>query len=176
MSHSRYVIVEPAVEDAESLSAMHGQSWLDTYPNDEHGVSFDYIQAMVEKRGNKKGLEIRRKYIEESHTNPDYYFRVAKDIQGEVVGFVDGRKGKKNELCGLYIAKSEYGTGLALELCEGILGWLGRDKDVCLTVVSYNARAQKFYQKIGFEIIPGSEHFHGETVIPVIDMIRKGEK
>lgn len=174
MTYQAYTIIQPQVEDAEALVAMHGQSWLDAYPSNEHGVSRDFIQATVDSRASEKGIEIRRGYIKESHTNPDYYFRIAKDTKGSVVGFIDGRKGEENELSGLYIAKSEYGTGLARELCEGILEWFGDDADIYLTVVTYNARAQRFYQKIGFKIIPGTEHFHNGTVIPVVDMVRKG--
>lgn len=176
MTHQTYTIVEPAIEDAEDLVAMHGESWLDTYPNDEHGVSRAFIQETVESRGSEKGIDMRREYIKESHSNPNYYFRIAKNNTGKVVGFIDGRKGEENELSGLYIAKSEYGTGLAQQLCGGILEWFGSEADVYLTVVTYNGRAQKFYQKNGFEIIPGTEHFHKGTVIPVVDMIRKGEK
>lgn len=172
-----YIISQPQIEDAEALTAMHGESWLDTYPNDEHGVSREFIQEEVDGRGSKEGIEKRRRYIKESYTNPDYFFRIAKNSEGKVVGFIDGRKGEEdNELCGLYIAKSEYGTGLAKQLCEGILEWFGYETDIYLTVVTYNARAQAFYRKIGFEMIPGTEHFHNETVIPVVDMIRKGVK
>lgn len=176
MTHPTYEIVQPTVEDAEGLVAMHGQSWLDAYPNDEHGVSREFIQEHVDQRASKEGIEKRRQYIQESYTNPDYYFRIAKNSQGEVVGFVDGRKGEKNELNGLYIDKAEYGKGLAQQLCDGILAWFSDKDDIYLTVVTYNGRAKTFYQKLGFEIIPGSEHLHKGTVIPVVDMIRKGEK
>jgi len=57
-----------------------------------------------------------------------------------------------------------------------ILNWFGNKDDISLTVVVYNGRAQSFYQKLGFEVIPGSKHFHKGTVITVVDMIRKGEK
>lgn len=175
-AHQNYAIVQPVVEDTEGLVAMHGQSWLDAYPNDEHGVSNEFIKEAVDKRASEEGLMIRRGYIEESYKNPDYYLRIAKDKQGRVVGFVDGRKDEKSELTGLYIAKSEYGTGLAQQLCDGILKWFGNGEDIHLTVVTYNGRAQRFYEKIGFKIVAGSEHFHQGTVIPVVEMIRKGEK
>ena len=176
MVAAEYTIIQPNIEDAEELVAMHGQSWLDAYPNEEHGVSREFIQQSVDSRASEEGVKKRREYIQESHTSLDYYFQIARDNKGKLVGFIDGRRGEKNELSGLYIAKSEYGSGLAQQLCDGILTWFGNKEDIYLTVVTYNGRAQRFYEKIGFKIIPDSEHFHNGTVIPVVDMIRKGEK
>lgn len=176
MGQRSYAIVQPAIEDAEELVSMHGQSWLDAYPSDEYGVSREFIQQAVDKRATKQGLEIRRGYINEGLSNPSYYLRIAKNSEGEIVGFIDGRKEEKNELSGLYIAKSEYGTGLAQQLCDGIMEWFGKEEDIYLTVVTYNGRAQKFYRKNGFIVIPDTERLYKDTILPVVDMIRKGEK
>lgn len=170
-----YSIQQPVVADAEELVAMHGQSWLDTYPAEEHGVSLEYVQKSIEERATPESLEKRRDYIRESHTNQDYYLRIARNSEGRLVGFIDGRKGEVNELTGLYIDKSEYGKGLAQELCKGLLEWLGDEKDIQLTVVDYNDRAQKFYNKMGFEKIEGSEYIY-KDVMPVIKMVRKRRK
>ena len=172
-----YTIEQPIVSDAEELIAMHSQSWIDTYPNEEHGITLDHVQGRIDQFTSDEGYEKRRNYIREGLENPDYYLRIARNIKGKIVGFVDARRGKEGiELCGMYVDKSEHGKGVALLLAKGAMQWLGDEADVILNVVIYNKRAQAFYQKLGFEIIPDSVHFHNNTVIPVINMIRKGEK
>jgi ribosomal protein S18 acetylase RimI-like enzyme len=118
----------------------------------------------------------RRNYVEEAHTNPDYFLRIAKDRDGKVLGFIDvRRREKENELCGLYVDKMVYGTGLAQAFTDEALHWLGDNKDIRLTVATYNNRAQAFYRKLGFEIVPGSERLRDNTGIPIVEMIRKGD-
>jgi ribosomal protein S18 acetylase RimI-like enzyme len=172
----KYTIAKPTVEDAEELTAMHGQSWLDAYPSEEHGISVAQIKESVDRRATKEGLEKRRGYITKTHTNPDYFLRIARDSENAIVGFVDGRPHNKGfELNGLYVAKSEYGTGLAMQLWQEFLRWAGTDRDVILSVVAYNQRARAFYSKIGFKTVPGTKRPH-QSGMPIIDMIRKAQK
>jgi len=174
---SDYRITLPEIEDSEGIIEMHVQSWLDVYPNDEHGIPRDRIKEIVKRFTNDDGHKKRQSYIEEAHTNIDYFFRVAKDIDDKIVGFIDVRRGDEaNELGGLYLDKSVYGTGLAQQLTDAAMDWLGNNRDIRLTVVAYNNRAQAFYRKIGFEPVPGSERIKDSTGIPIIEMIRKVEK
>jgi len=173
-----YTITVPEVEDMEGIIEMHVQSWLDVYPNDQFGVSREHVQESVKRFTNDEGHRKRRAYIEEAHTNPDYFLRIAKNADNKVVGFIDGRRrDDENELAGLYLDKSEYGTGLAQDLTDQFFTWLGNDKkDVRLTVATYNDRAQAFYRKLGFAIVPGTERPKDTTGIPIVEMIRKGDK
>jgi RimJ/RimL family protein N-acetyltransferase len=171
-----YTIQKASQDDLDGLIAVHTQSWLDAYPNEKEGVSYDFISNHVKSFSTETGREKRAGYIQESHDNPDYYLRIAKDSERTVVGFVDAQRGDTPELCGLYIGKSAYGSGLARQLVEPALAWLGTTNDIKLTVVSYNHRAQAFYRKLGFEPVPGSNKFYNNKPLTVIDMIRKGDK
>ncbi len=174
---SKYKITTPETEDMEGIIAMHIQSWLDVYPNDEYGISREHVQQSVTRFTNDDGHRKRRAYIEEAHTNPDYFFRIAKDISGKIIGFIDVRRhSTENELAGLYTDKTAYGTGLAQQFTDEALQWLGDSKDIRLTVATYNSRAQAFYRKLGFEKVPGSERPKDNTGIPIVEMIRKGDK
>ena len=174
---SDYRIVQPTKEDVNELAEMHAQSWLDAYPNENAGVSEDFVQKRAGQFMSPEGNKKRLAYINESYANPDYFFRIAKDNQGKIVGFVDARRDENShELNGLYIDKSEYGSGLAMELAEPALEWLGKEHDIKVTVVEYNGRAQAFYKKLGFELVPGTQHFHKDTPMPVVDMLRKGDR
>jgi RimJ/RimL family protein N-acetyltransferase len=173
---SEYKVLQPTDDDVLALAKMHSKSWIDAYPNDEYGVSREFIEEHIKKLTTEKGLSFRHGLVKEQQDNPDYYLRVAKDKNDLIVGFVDARRGEEPELCGLYIDESTYGSGLARQLAEPVMEWLGRERDIKLTVVAYNLRAQAFYKKLGFEVVPGSDKFHNNTPLPVIDMIRKGDK
>jgi ribosomal protein S18 acetylase RimI-like enzyme len=168
-----YAISQPSIDDAAELAAMHNQSWLDTYPNEQAGVSHEYIENMIAKRVSPAGIKKRQSFIQESYDNPDYFLRVAKSNNGVIVGFIDGRRKYDHyELNGLYTKKSTYGTGLGRELWLTYLSWASqnKDKDIILTVATYNDRAKSFYTKIGLQVVNDSERFFHETIIPVIDM------
>jgi|TARA_B100001245_G_scaffold55335_1_gene37494 ribosomal protein S18 acetylase RimI-like enzyme len=172
---SEYIIKQPVPEDVDGLIAMHQQSWRDTYPNVEHGISQEYVDGYIKRFSSDEGREKRLGYIHESHSNPDYYLRVAKDGD-RIVGFVDARRGEIPELCGLYVDASAQGSGLAQQMAESALRWLGLDHDIKLVVVDYNQRAQSFYKKLGFNKVPGSEKFYKNEPLTVIEMVRKGDQ
>lgn len=172
---SKYTITQPTEADTDGLIDMHVRSWLATYPSEENGVSEEFVQGRVKRFTTSDGQEKRRGYIRESHSNPDYYLRIAKDTEGTVVGFVDARRGATHELCGLYIDSSTYGSGLAAELAEPALEWIGKDKDITVTVTTYNGRAQAFYRKLGFTLVEGSERIYKDTPMHIVDMVRRGE-
>lgn len=171
-----YTITTPEPEDIEGITQMHVQSWLDVYPNEEHGISREHVQESVKRFTNEDGYKKRLAYVQEAHTNPNYFFRIAKDKEGKIVGFIDvRRRDQENELAGLYLEKTAYGSGLAQQLTDQALDWLGDDgKDIRLTVATYNDRAQAFYRKLGFERVPGSEREKDKTGIPIVEMLRKG--
>jgi len=173
---SKFIITSPNIDDARGLAEMHTRSWIDVYPNEEAGVSLAFIKKYVVKFTNNDGIAKRTAYIREGKTNPDYLLRIAKDQAGKIVGFVDSRKRDGTfELNGLYIDTSAYGSGLALELANLALDWLGRNNEIKVTLVVYNERAKHFYEKLGFEYVPGSETIHNNTPLTVMDMIRKGD-
>lgn len=173
---SNYTISIPEQSDRDGLIAMHVQSWLDTYPNEAAGVSAEYIKERVKVFSSEEGREKRAEYIREAHENPDYYLRIAKDAQGAVVGFVDARRGELVELRGIYIDKSAYGSGLAMELTEPALEWLGDDQEITVSVASYNQRAIAFYEKLGFVQVNGTKRLHKDTPIEVMDMKREAKR
>lgn len=172
-----FKIEQPTEENVEGLLSMHVQSWFDAYLNEALGIDEDYIAKRMERFESIEGKARRAEIIQDAASNPDHYMQLARDGSGTVVGFVDAKiHDDVNELEGLYIDKSTYGSGLAQQLTEGALDFLGRENEILLSVVSYNIRAQKFYQKMGFEVVDSSERMHKDTIIPIIDMIRKGDK
>lgn len=172
---STWSIFQPSSEDIDDLIAMHAQSWIDAYPNEKEGVSEDFIRERIKEFSNQDGKSRRLALVKKSYENPNYYLRISKNSDGKVVGFVDARRDEVTELCGLYIDKSVYSSGLADQLAGLALDWLGRWSDIKIVVVAYNKRAQGFYEKHAFKKTLGSEHFHRNTPLRVIETIRRGD-
>ena len=82
---------------------------------------------------------------------------------------------KASELKHLYLLASEYGSGLAHEMMSRVLEIVKEaDKEyVWLSVSKLNERAQRFYEKVDFEVIGQGENIHvGNEVLPSLVMIR----
>jgi len=170
-----YRIEQPTAVDALKLAKLHNQSWIETYPNDEYGISKSYIEERVANRLSEEGIKRRKAAIQQSYDDPTYFLRIAKNELGEIVGFIDGHL-KEGEywLDGLYTLMSTHGTGLGKLLWDTYLPWTN-NKVVLLTVAIYNDRARAFYRKLGFEDRAGTERNFADTPIPVIDMVHKVE-
>ena len=167
-----YKIEKPTASDSLALARVHNQSWIETYPNEEQGVSKQYIEERVANRLSEEGLKRREAAIQQSYDDPTYFLRIARDDSENIVGFIDGHlKDGEYWLDGLYTLKSTYGTGLGKLLWESYLPWT-HGENILLTVATYNSRARAFYKKLGFEDKPDTERMFAETPIPVVDMLR----
>ncbi|MBI4032629.1 GNAT family N-acetyltransferase [Candidatus Berkelbacteria bacterium] len=170
------IIVEVArPEDAEEMVHVHNQSWLETYPNEEHGISEEDIRHRLAAKAEGK-VERYRKMIE-TQRDSDHAAFVARQ-NGTTVGIAlpyvegDGRR----RLGALYVLKRAHGTGAGSQLLGRALQWHGNN-DVYLQVTSYNERAKRFYEKHGFEFT-GKEGFEevGDVKMPVMEMVRRKQE
>lgn len=157
-------------EDIEAATEMRLQSWLDTYPNEEAGVTREWVEARNAKQRTPEAVERRRKQMEEFGAG-----WVAR-VNGEIVGSTTPYKDQYGiqHVGSLYVKKEYHGTGIGSALMQKILEWSDQTQPLVLSVVSYNERAKAFYRKWGFKEIAGSERLFAD-VIPEIDMVRPGD-
>lgn len=169
-----YEIREAAPNDVEAVRSMHAQSWLDTYPNEETGVSYEWVKQKTDSWLTPEGLQDSREYLSNIFDNPEHFYRIALD-DDKVIGFVhaDNKDGHKH-LAALYIDKDYHGTGLAQKMMKLADEWIG-DEEVSLEVVTYNERAIRFYQKHGYQLVDSENELFAEK-IPNVTMVRKGQK
>jgi ribosomal protein S18 acetylase RimI-like enzyme len=162
-------------EDIPRMRAMHGQSWRDTYPNDEHGVSKEFIEKRTADWVTPENLEKSKEFFKGIIGNPRHFHQIA--VRGdEIVGIVHASKTDEGQtLEALYVDKKYHGNGLARQMIEKALAWCDTGRPIDLDVVAYNERAKAFYQKYGFREKPGTEKMFAE-VIPTITMEREGDK
>jgi len=174
---SEIVIRELRMEDAEAIRRFHRKSWLDTYPNEEAGVSREWVEQTTDEWLTPEKMEESRRIFQSILDNPENEYYRLVEVDGEVLGFVHGmrRDDEGKQRVGIYIDKSLQGTGIAQRLFDGLFDFLDLNKDVVLDVVSYNERAKGFYRKNGFEVVEGSE-FLFKDVMPSVKMVRRGVK
>lgn len=171
--HKPYVIKEMQAEDVEPATRMRYDAWLDTYVNEEYGVTEDWIKERMQKRASP---EIVQRVID-ALKSPDRAGWVAKNAEGEVIGAAMPLREEDDtqHVGSLYVDKRYHGTGLGHDLMRKIIDWSDPQKPLQLGVVTYNERAKAFYRKWGFEEIPDSEQLYADKM-PEITMIRKGDK
>lgn len=168
------IVREASEGDILKIRTMHAHSWLVAYPNDEFGVSKDWVRERVSAWTTEEGIQKSKEHFKGIFGNPQHFYRIA-ELGDEVVGLVHAiNEGEKQHLAALYIDESQYGNGLAQRLMDGAIEWLDSTKPTDLGVVVYNARAIRFYEKYGFRVQDGSEHQFAEK-IPVVNMILEGE-
>jgi len=160
-------------EDVVEAKHLIAKSWLETYENDEAGVTRDFI----EKRNADSLTEEAINRTTERLSYSGVATWAAKNENGKIIGAAIqyiAEKDDKQHIMALYVDKDYHGKGVADAMMEKILGWFDKKKPVTLGVATYNERAKAFYKKWGFKEIIGSEDLFMDT-IPQIQMIREGE-
>ena len=74
-----YSIAQPTTSDSLELAKVHNQAWIETYPNEELGITKQYIGDRIAGRLSKEGLERRESAINLSHDKSTYFLRIATD-------------------------------------------------------------------------------------------------
>lgn len=166
-------------EDAAGIFDVQRQTWIDTYPNAEAGITEQDIRNRVEgEHGELVADKIAwwRKGIETSGENRAIF--VVRD-EDKVVGFVaPGIMDDQRRIGAIYVLPEAQGKGLGRKLLDKAIDWHGRDEDIYLHVASYNDNAIGFYEKNGFEktgrdIEDLDARQRGVVEIPEIEMVLK---
>ena len=165
-----FTITRMTADTIDAANMMRLQSWLDTYVNDEAGVTREWIEA---RNKHQASDEVRARRLERLN-DPKCVGWVALDPAGTVIGSTtpyvdeDGRQ----HVGSLYVDKAWHGTGVGGALMQKVIDWCDLSKPIELGVVAYNERAKAFYRKWGFVEVPGSEKLFADT-IPEVMMIRE---
>ncbi|HRC27884.1 MAG TPA: GNAT family N-acetyltransferase [Candidatus Saccharimonas sp.] len=162
------------LEDVEAATDMRLQSWLDTYVNDDMGVSREWIKSRNAEQRSPETQASRRERFSKGVADGTFAAWIARDrdmvIIGSATPFVDDEG--VQHVGSLYVDKRWHSSGVGAALMQKVIDWFDPTKPIELGVVSYNKRAKAFYRKWGFEEVRGSEALFADK-IPEIKMIRK---
>ena len=165
----QFTITELTADTIDAGNRMRLESWLDTFVNDDLGVTREWIET---RNAEQMSDEIRARRLERLN-DPNFTGWVALDESGRVIGMAtpyideDGRQ----DVGSLYVDKTWHGKGVGGALMQKVIDWCDASKPIELGVVTYNERAKAFYRKWGFEEVPGSEKMF-DNKIPEVKMIR----
>lgn len=170
----KWTIRETKRSDAQAIIALIFVGWLDTYVNNDLGITSELILSM--KLPNLEYPFFRDKFqYDVIENNMNNLHLVAEDKNGVVVGVVHGRRDEDSQsLEGLYVYKELHGTGLAHELVSKFDEWEDKGRDSIVHTVAYNDRAIRFYEKVGF--VDSGEKDKVRDIIPCIYMVKKNVK
>lgn len=178
-SSHRFIISSARPEDAEGIYQVQRQTWIDTYPNDQAGISEQDIRDRIEGANGEKvvnKIDRWRKRIESTGEKGGIFIAKQDD---KVIGFVaPGIIEGQRRIGALYVLPEAQGQGLGRSLLNKAIDWHGRDEDIYLHVASYNDNAIGFYEKNGFEktgrvIEDIDAHENNAKEIPEIEMVLK---
>jgi len=175
---SPHPVIQPAtLDDLEGYRTVQAQGWLDTYPNEAAGVSLEWVKSRAEGWLTPEALESSRERVTPILDDPVHQPLYVAKLDDRIIGMVHATNLEETgqHLDALYVDKNYHGQGIAQQLVDQVFTHFDLSQPVILGVVSYNQRAIRFYEKNGFEVIPGSEHLFRD-VMPSINMIRQGEK
>lgn len=145
-------LIRPAIpDDAPAIYAVQRQGWIDTYPNQDLGITTEDITERIEgKEGSLISEKIER-WRKNIAKNAGRFFVATKSdkVVGYILMFHDENT-NRTFLGSLYVLPEVQGQGVGSLLLNETLSRLPADEDIYLHVVSYNENAIKFYEKHGF--------------------------
>ena len=152
----------PAAADLDALCALGRATFMETFG---HLYASTDSNAFLEKTFGAGGLPTE-------FADPAYAFRVAED-DGRLVAYCklgppylpapdDGRS--KCELRQLYILEGWKGRGIGVHMMDWAMDWAAASgcEDMYLSVFSENLRAQRLYERYGFEKVGEFDFIVGE--------------
>jgi ribosomal protein S18 acetylase RimI-like enzyme len=167
--------------DARPICRVMAETWMDTYQNEEHGITADMIRA---RQYDPDGSISREKIAltERSIADSDFVRRIfTARMNGEVVGVssVSDPEIGKRKINTLYVLPNVQGMRIGSALLETGLGWLDRrEADVYLKVATFNQKAINLYTKYGFiptgpVPVEDQMQFDNGIILPELEMIRR---
>lgn len=169
----QFTISVMTAETVDEANEVRLSSWLDTYVNDELGVTREWIEERNKHQMSDEKKAQRLKWLKDPH----YAGWVAHDAHGRVIGvttpYVDSEG--RQHVGSLYVDRAWHGKGVGAALMQKVIEWCDPDRPIELGVASYNERAKAFYRKWGFKEVPGSETLFADK-IPEVMMVREPTK
>lgn len=167
----KFSIEKSSINDAKEIQEVRYQTWLKTYPNKKEGITAKDIKERFKNRFSQESIQKTKEKILDS--SGKYLFLVAKEGD-KIISICElAKKDADNELQSIYVLPDYQGRGIGSMFWRKALEFFGREKDVIVSVATYNTNAINFYKKLGFTDT-GKRITDG--YIPEMEMIIKFKK
>lgn len=162
--------------DFPRLSEILQKAWRVAYPSEEHGITEELIHRHTAPFTDSSAAEIQREKLRDLNLR-----KWTATVDGQIAGFANVDLAK-NEVEGMYVDPAYQNTpdrklDVGKRRMERALDALDRKQDIILMVLSYNARAMRFYEKFGFRFNrekPDYELLDG-VGMPTHEMVRPAQ-
>ncbi len=166
-------ITKTMPEDARGAVNVLYKTWLDTYPNEEFGITVEDIKESYKNSLTEEGINKQKERIS---STPENQFRISAKYNDEVVGIARATVEKDyNQLNMLYILPEFQGRGIGQKIWNELEKNLDPKKKTIVQMAVYNKKAISFYKKLGFidigkKVENGGFSIKSGIVIPEIEM------
>ena len=171
------LIIRPVeLSDLEEIKKVTQITWLETYPNEEHGITREDIMEMFGFRDTERDMQER---ISRVQTLPDKRDYLVAEYDGNIIGFTRiHRLENEYKLSTIYILPEFQKLRIGRKLYETLMEPLDKNIPLFLLVAAYNKNAIEFYKRLGFVPDPAPKEEYSFSlpngkVIPEIKMIKK---
>jgi ribosomal protein S18 acetylase RimI-like enzyme len=145
----KIVVVSAKPEDARGIAEVFYKTWLDTYPNEEAGITVDDIEDRYKDSFTEESLKKRAERIANPPKGENLI--IAKE-DGKVVGLCRAiQNPDNNQIQAIYVLPEYQGRGIGHLLWGEAQKLFAPGKDIVVRVATFNAKAIDFYRKLGFE-------------------------
>lgn len=175
MEITDYKIRKIKPDDVLKLHRVYLSAWLDTYPNEEFNITTEDIIYKYEQRLAPDKIEESKEKITQTKENE---LKLLLEYNGDVVALCNVAIEKDyNHLQAIYVLPEYQRMGIGGLIWSEAEKFLDPYKKIIVHVVSYNDKAIKFYEKLGFKStnkIFTDERFkmRNGSVFPELEMVR----
>lgn len=135
-------------EDAREIKDVFYYGWLATYPNQEANITTEDIEEKYKDRHSEQSLQ---KLAQKISSLPKGEIMLVAKISNKVVGVCRATVGDtENRIIALYVLPENQRTGIGTALWQATLRYFDSTKQTLVDVASYNVRAIRFYERLGF--------------------------
>lgn len=172
------VIRDAKPEDVLGINTVLYKAWLETYPNEEAGVTPEDIEDSYKDHFTEESILKRQESMRRVPANQK---RVVAASGNAIVGAATMiRKESFNQLMTMYVLPEFHGKGIGRLLWDGVKGFRDPTKKTIAQVAVYNARAIRFYEKLGFvdngrRFVDERFKFKSGSSIPEMELEMKAE-
>ncbi len=141
-------ITQPEQKDMLGIVKVLYETWLETYPNKEAGITREDVEDHFKKSFTQEGLS---KKWEKMNDSADSKTLIAKN-GNLIVGVITiVFHADKNQLKVIYVTPEYQGKGIGKMLWQEVLKHGNPSNKWIVQCATYNERAIGFYTKLGFK-------------------------